>query len=183
MIIGLTGTNGAGKGTIAKHLIKKGFAFHSLSDIIREETDKQGMEKNRDNLRYLGNKLREEGGEGVLAIKTIERIKQNKEENSVIDSIRNPVEVQEFRKEKDFILISVDAPVEMRYERIKNRKRVEDLVDFETFKAQEEAEMAGGRGKQQIKKCMEMADYKIIHDKSREILWDKIDQIIKEEGI
>jgi dephospho-CoA kinase len=177
MIIGLTGTNGAGKGSIGKYLQMKGFAYHSLSDIIREEADKRGLEKTRDNMRVLGNELREEG-ENILAVKTIEKIRKNNEENTAVDSIRNPAEIEEFRKQKDFVLIAVDAPISTRYERIKPRKRPEDQVDFETFRTQEEAEIAGGKGKQQIKKCMEMADFHIMNDSSKEKLNQKVDEIL-----
>ena len=37
MIIGLTGTNGAGKTVTADYLQTKGLHFHSLSDEVREE--------------------------------------------------------------------------------------------------------------------------------------------------
>ena len=39
MIIGLTGRNAAGKGAAAEFLKSKGFAFHSLSDVIRDIPD------------------------------------------------------------------------------------------------------------------------------------------------
>ena len=41
MIIGLTGKNGSGKGVVAAFLKERGFIFHSLSDVIREEIKKQ----------------------------------------------------------------------------------------------------------------------------------------------
>ena len=42
MIIGLTGENCAGKGTVADYLKKKGFYYLSLSDVIREELKADG---------------------------------------------------------------------------------------------------------------------------------------------
>jgi len=45
LIIGLTGKNCAGKGTVAEYLAKKGFVGYSLSDIIREELSKKKIER------------------------------------------------------------------------------------------------------------------------------------------
>ena len=42
MIIGLTGKNAAGKGEVARFLQDKGFYYHSLSDVLREELKKRG---------------------------------------------------------------------------------------------------------------------------------------------
>jgi len=178
MIIGLTGTNGSGKGTIAKYLMAKGFTYHSCSDVIREEADKRGLEKNRDELQKLANSLRKEHGENILAKRLLAKIKENKEEKTIVDSIRNPAEIKELKKEK-FILIAVDAPIELRYERITKRQRPEDKVSFEKFKTQEEREMKGGKTEQQIINCMEIADYKIINDSTIQKLQLKIDKILE----
>ena len=45
-IIGLTGRNAAGKGTVADLLKKRDFIYHSLSDTLREELSKRNMEYN-----------------------------------------------------------------------------------------------------------------------------------------
>ncbi len=58
MIIGLVGRNAAGKGEAANYLKSKGFVYYSLSDAIREEAAKRGLEHSRDNLINLGNELR-----------------------------------------------------------------------------------------------------------------------------
>ncbi len=66
-IIGLTGTNCAGKGEAAEFLKKKGFAYFSLSDLIRDKLQKQDMELTRNNLIRYGNLMRKEGGPDILA--------------------------------------------------------------------------------------------------------------------
>ena len=58
MIIGLTGRNAAGKGAAADFLKSKGFTFHSLSDVIREEVKRRGLELTRDALIATGPELR-----------------------------------------------------------------------------------------------------------------------------
>lgn len=179
MIIGLTGTNGAGKGTIGEILKSKGFVYHSLSDVLREELAKRDIEPKRDNLVVVGNELRLNYGNRVLAKRILEKIKNNKEENVIVDSIRNPDEVEELKQEKDFMLIAADAPIEVRYKRIKARGRVGDTtLTFEDFRDQDEREMVGESASQQIRKCMEMADHLIVNDGTIEDLKKKIEEII-----
>ena len=147
MIIGVTGTFASGKDTISEYLQQKGFFHFSLSDAIRDECDKRGLPKDRDTLIKLGNELRSTLGNDILARRAVESAGS---QNSVFTSIRNPDEAKFLKTQKGFVLINVDAPIEIRYQRIVDRKRESDMVDFETFKAQEELETNGtpGAGKQ-----------------------------------
>ncbi len=58
-LIGLTGTNGSGKGEAAAYFQKRGYAYVSLSDVIRGELEKEGLPITRDNLIRRGNQMRE----------------------------------------------------------------------------------------------------------------------------
>ena len=60
IIIGITGTLGAGKGTIVDFLKEKGFLHYSARDFIVETIEKEGLEVNRDSMTLIGNRLREE---------------------------------------------------------------------------------------------------------------------------
>ncbi|MBW2980248.1 AAA family ATPase [Candidatus Woesearchaeota archaeon] len=176
VIIGLTGTNASGKGEVANYLKLKRFQYLSLSDIIREEADAQGIEHTRENLIKLGNELREKHGADVLAKKTRDKIK---EENVVVDSIRNLEEVKALRTLSDFIFVAVDAPVKLRYERAQKRMLDRDKVSFEEFKRLEEVENFKSKTGQQLKQCAGVADKTIINDGTFEELHAKIDEIIK----
>ena len=90
-IIGLTGRNAAGKGAVADFLKKHSFVYHSLSDTLREELKKNGKEESRTNLIQIGNDLRNSGGPSVLADLMIRNLISS--ENHIVDSIRNPSEV------------------------------------------------------------------------------------------
>ena len=85
----------------------------------------------------LGNELREKHGPSILAKILLEKVKAS---NFVVDSIRNHYGIKEFRKRKDFFLLGVRAKIELRYQRIKERKRAEDYLTFEEFKKSEEIE-------------------------------------------
>lgn len=173
-LIGLTGTNGAGKGKAASYFVKKGFHYFSLSDLIREELRKKGKEITRDNLIKMGNYLREKYGPDILARRVMKKIK----ENSVIDSIRNPKEIEHLRKQKSFILLAIDAPVELRYERTKKRGRDESASTLQEFIQKEREEMTTDEKGQQLRTCLKMADVTIINDGSLEELNKKLEALL-----
>ena len=157
MIIGLTGKNAAGKGEIADHLKSKGFVYFSLSDALRDEATKQSLDHSRDTLIRLGTEMREKHGNGILAKRINEKIKQNKV-NFVVDSIRNPGEVEDLRKNDSFILIGVHADAKIRFERLMKRGRAGDSRTFEEFMEHEKKENNNEGAGQQLDKCLEMAD-------------------------
>ena len=157
MIIGLTGKNAAGKGEIADHLKSKGFVYFSLSDALRDEATKQSFDHSRDTLIRLGTEMREKHGNGILAERINEKIKQNKG-NFVVDSIRNPGEVEELRKNDGFILIGVHADAKIRFERLTKRGRAGDSRTFEEFMEHEKKENNNEGAGQQLDKCLEMVD-------------------------
>ncbi len=170
--IGLTGTNGAGKGEVAAYLMKKGYAYVSLSDEIRDELRRKGKEITRDSLITTGNSLRRKYGADVLARRVMEKVKGP----TVIDSIRNVREVAFLRRRKGFLLVAVDAPVELRYERVKKRGRLESASSLEEFAAKEKEELAGGASGQQLGRCLEMADGAIVNDGSLAALHRRIEE-------
>lgn len=139
MIIGLTGTNGAGKTVAAEHLCKKGFAFHSLSDVIRAELAARDIPANRENLIAEGNRLRKEHGPAILAQRIARKLRPD--QNYVVDSIRSPYEVRALREESEFYLLHLDAPREVRYERVRARGEARTPASFEEFLEQEEREI------------------------------------------
>ena len=134
IIIGLTGPNGAGKGEVANFLKSKGFAYYSLSDVIRDEATKRNLEHSRENLRIIGNELRESFGPSVLGKLTLEKIENQKVSRAVVDSIRNPEEIKQLKTNHAFFLLGVTSKIETRFERAMKRNRNENALNLEEFK-------------------------------------------------
>jgi dephospho-CoA kinase len=155
--IGLTGLNCSGKGVASEVLIEKGYSYFSLSDEVREEAARRGLDPGRDNLTAIGNDLREKEGPGTLAKRILPRLSAP----AVIDSIRNPEEINVLRDTGDFVLIAVTAPAEIRFRRMLERGRGGDAATFETFLEHEEREKSGSASRQQLHTCLEMADITI----------------------
>lgn len=168
MYIGLTGPLRAGKGEIAKYLQTRGFSYASLSDTLRELATAQGVELTRDNLSALGNKLREEKGAGALAQLVYEKVKaeQNPEKarKYVIDGIRHPEEVERLSQFNRFYLVSVDAPLTLRFERTKACARENDPGTLEDFiKVDERDSWCAGVQSQSVR-TMALADYHLFNN-------------------
>ena len=161
MIIGLTGKNAAGKGELAKHIQGKGFSYFSLSDALRDEATRLGKGHSRDTLIRLGTEMRQKYGNSILAKRINEKVMKLKKEGKadfVIDSIRNPGEIEELRKNGDFILIGVHADTEIRFQRLLKRGRLGDARTFDEFKSHEDRENNNEGAGQQLDRCLEMAD-------------------------
>lgn len=167
MKIGLTGSIGAGKGVVAEYFKAQGFDVFSLSDEVREVARRKGVEINRANLQDLGNKLRETIGDDVLARFVALRVLSKGGEDAVIDSIRNPAEIEYLRENlNDFYLIGVDAPVEVRYKRVVERARESDPVSLEDFLKIDSRDKGEGESSsgQAVGRCLGMADYSVSNE-------------------
>lgn len=173
-LIGLTGTNGSGKGEAASFFKTHGYAYFSLSDIIRDELVQEGWETTRDNLIQKGNELREKHGADILARRVMDRVRGK----SVIDSIRNPREVEYFRTQEHFILLAIDAPVEIRYTRVQKRGRDESASSLQEFIAKEKEEMTQEEKGQQLEECMRMADYRVTNEGSLAEFFKKLEKFL-----
>jgi dephospho-CoA kinase len=145
-LIGLSGTNGAGKDSVAEVLRDNyGYYFISVTDLLREEARKRGLAVERENLRMISAEWRRESGLGVLIDKAIETYKKlggDKNYNGlVVSSLRNPGENDTVHKLNGKV-IWIDADPKIRYERIFSRQRTdEDNKTYEQFLIEEQAEM------------------------------------------
>ena len=189
MIIGITGPIGSGKGRVAEFFHKKGFVHHSFSGEIRAIAKERGIEINRKNLIKLGQDLRKESPHrSIIGQNILDNINKDIAEGAqrfVIEGIRDEDEINLFRhhefesKKMRFILIGVDAPQEMRFERMKSRKRQGDPKTFREFKQIDDAEIRGDGG-QEVSKCMKMADYTIKNDGTLKELEKKLQDMLSE---
>ncbi len=164
MIFGVAGPNGAGKGEIVTYLEARSFESFSLSDVIRRELARRGIEESRERLIEVGTELRAQGGSGVLAERAVEALESDR--NYAIDSIRHPAEVEALRAcGHPFKLIWVDADIETRFERLHERGRVGDPQTLEHLRTLEDREMGSDDpAAQQLLAVKELADFELRND-------------------
>lgn len=182
-IIGITGTLGAGKGTVVSYLLEeKGFTHFSVRGYLAEELSRRGMPVNRDTLTAIGNSLRSKHGSSCI-IEELFRKAKEQQNNCVIESIRTPGEIEALRKQKDFYLLAVDADPRLRYKRIRNRNSETDRVSYLTFIQNEEREMhSDDPNKQNLAACIKEADHVINNNGIIETLHKNIEAFLKKIG-
>lgn len=180
IIIGITGTIGAGKGTIVEYLTsQKQFVHYSVRSFLLKEIHKRGMETNRDSMVLIANELRQKYSSSYIIDELMkEAVAEGK--NGVIESIRNEGEIISLRHHPHFYLLSVDAQPEIRYQRIQLRASETDHIDYQTFLANEKRELhSNDPTKQNLSRSIELADYKLINNTTREDLYLQIEGILK----
>src|SRR3989338_4393992 len=142
IIIGITGTLGAGKGTIAEYLTKKkGFAHFSATDFLIKEIKKRNLPINRNSMNKVANDLRAMHGPGYILEELYKEVAAL-DRNSVLEAVHTLGEIEVLRKHKGFYLFAIDADSKTRYLRISSRGSEKDQVSYEQFLAHEELEFA-----------------------------------------
>ena len=155
-----------------------------MGDVIWDELRRRGLSLNDDNAGRIANELREREGMDAIAKRCIPLIRGIKAKGAhkarkkviVIDGIRGIAEIERFKKAfgTDFVLIRIDAPLMLRYERIKRRGRGDDLLSLEGFKEREERENRWGMGE-----AMNKADKVVKNEGSLEEFKEAIKRILE----
>jgi dCMP deaminase len=179
MILGLSGTNGAGKGEVLRFLEERSFYPFSLSDVIRRELAAQGLEESRERMIETGNAIRRAHGAGGLAVRLADQLSPDR--NYVIDSIRHPAEVEVLRgRTPHFQLIWVDAPEEIRLSRIVERARPGDPQTLEELQRLEGRELGGDDpNAQQLLAVRDLADFHIDNAGDLEALHTEVQTLLE----
>lgn len=181
IIIGITGTLGAGKGTIVDYLIEKyHFEHFSVRKYLTSIIESKGLEVNRDTMTITANALRAEHNSPSFLIEELYRQAKESNKNCIIESIRTVGEIETLRKGGKFILLAVDADQAIRYKRIWDRKSETDRISFETFVEDEAREMRSDDPKKQnLGGCIALADYTLTNNGDIDALKKQVDAIFK----
>ena len=182
-ILAFIGAPAAGKTEAAAVAKEVGIPVVTMGDVVREELRRRNLPLSDANAGSIANELREREGVDAIAkrciplIKGITDMERQKSTKAVIviDGIRGVAEVETFKKEfgTDFVLVRIEAPLDLRYERIKTRGRGDDLLNIEEFKEREERERRWGMGE-----AMEKADKVIKNEGSLEEFKEEIKGIL-----
>ena len=179
MILGVSGPNSAGKGEVVSYLEARSFYPLSLSDAIRDELRRQGVEETRERMIETGRALRAAHGAGVLAARLAAGMQPDR--NYVIDSIRHPAEVEALRAlGPKFRLLWVDADPELRFERMRARGRPGDPDSLERLLALEGRERGSEDvAMQQLDAVAKLADVELRNDGDLAGLHEQVQRVLE----
>ena len=179
IVIGITGTIGAGKGTIVEYLVeKKGFLHFSVREFLLKKIREMKLTLDRDSMFHLANRLRAEHGPSYVIDQLYGKAcAVNK--NSIIESIRTTGEIASLRGKGRFYLFAVDADPRLRYDRIQLRKSETDAVSFDLFLENEEREsVSADPGVPNLRACIGAADFLFVNNGSKTELYQQVDVIL-----
>lgn len=178
MILGITGTIGAGKGTVVEYLKQRGFAHYSSSGILKEILAGRGLPATRLNMSMLADELMREYEGGVLQV-SHERAQAEGKTDYILEAIHRESEAAYVRSLGGHIL-GVDADIATRYERSVRRGEGEkDNVTFEEFLQNSKREDDGrGETGANIRAVMRGADVILTNDGTFEELVAQIDEAL-----
>ena len=164
LVVGLVGMPGSGKSLVVQAAQRKGYAVVVMGDVVRDETRKLGLELNPKNMGTVMLDLRKNNGQGVIAEKTIPKIRQAQSPKVIVDGLRSLSEADVFKRNfPKFTLVAVHASPEKRFSRLYFRRRSDDPDEWEVFRERDMRELSVGLGN-----AIAMAEYLIINENNQE---------------
>ncbi|MFH0819144.1 MAG: hypothetical protein V1898_04080 [Patescibacteria group bacterium] len=178
LIIGLTGEKLSGKGAASDYLSLKYRAKHYRFSLILDDiASRLYLPKTRDNLIDIALALRSKFGNEILAHVLKKDIENEKPDICIVDGMRYFEEYNILSTLSNFYLISITAPLEVRYQRaLERQEKVDEInMSLDDFKKQEMAatEIA-------ITELNKKADFQINNTGDVSELHTKIDEIMND---
>lgn len=181
LIIGITGAFGSGKSTAADFLENKGLRKIILSSFLEEEAKRRSFRKiTRKILQDIGNEWRKKYGREILAKKALSFLKERQINKMVIDGVRNVGEIQELRKQENFLLLAIVADRKVRFERLEKLKRREKLT-LKVFNKLDKRDLGLGQKETglQVAQCIALADVFIENNQGEKEFKNKLGGLLK----
>jgi dephospho-CoA kinase len=166
-VIGIVGMPGSGKGEFSSVAEELNIPVVVMGDAIRQEVRRQGLPPTDESMGKVAKTLRDEFGMAAIAHVCIPLIEEQADKDNkiiLVDGIRGDAEVREFMNHfPGFALIFIDAPQDIRFKRLSERGRSDDLICIEELINRDERECSFG-----LSKAIEMATDIIPNKDSRD---------------
>jgi len=180
-VIGTVGLPASGKGEAAAVAREEGVPVVTMGDVVREACRERGLDPAAHH-GEVARTLREEHGPAAVAERSLPAVEAALSEAAVVlvDGLRSPVEVEAFEEAfgDEFLLVSVEAPFELRADRIADRGRdAGEEAGGETLRERDERERGFG-----VEEAMERADVTVENTGPIESLRSEIRALLRESA-
>jgi dephospho-CoA kinase len=183
-ILVVVGYIGSGKSEVSSYIKSLGIPMFRTGDVIRKAVLDSGKPLTPKNSEMMAVSLRKEHGNDYPARKTGERIEQCNEGLICVEGPRDTEEVDYLATLGKVILLVIEAPIELRFERARARKgsslepKSRDTHDYEEFKWRDQSENA--RGQREITHTDMYTRYTINNSGTKDELHKKVKKLIQE---
>ena len=145
-IIAISGMPGAGKGVASEAMKEFGFEVLLLGDVIREETQRRGLEPTPKNVGSVMLQVRKDEGPTVVVKRLVSKIEASRSSTIIVEGIRSEEELRELRTKFDVISVAIHASPKTRFQRLLSRGRSDDPKTWDTFHERDSRELSVGLG-------------------------------------
>lgn len=173
-VVGTVGLPGSGKGEAAAVARELGVPVITMGDVVRDACRRRGLDPATDH-GTVAKQLRAEDGPTAIAERSIPRVQSALTDHDValVDGIRSDAEVERFRAVFDpFVLVSIEAPREIRRDRLANRGRD---AGHESLRERDQRERDFGMGE-----AMAQADVTVHNTDSLSAFHEQIRSLLSE---
>jgi len=172
VIIILVGMPGSGKDIFVQEATKADFNHIRMGDMVRLFAREANIDSGDSSIGKLATGQRAEYGPKIWAKRTLEKMPQG---DVLIDGSRSLAEINHFKSviENDLKLIGINAPTQMRFERLIARGRDDDPSAYEEFQTRDNRELSWGLGE-----ALENAEITLENDSTLEEFRNKCQSII-----
>lgn len=126
----------------------------------------------------VANDLRAQHGASYIVEQLYEQAKLSGKD-TIIESIRAVGEVETLKNKERFYLFAIDAEPKVRYERAVLRGSETDKISYDEFISNEQREMQNeDPSKQNIAKCIQLADFVFTNNGTIEALHKQIEGVL-----
>src|SRR5665811_1741075 len=175
LIIGLVGPLASGKGVVKDYICEKYQAkSYKFSNPIRDVLKRLHIPISRENMQNISLDLRNRFGEDLFAKIIAKDVKEDETNIIVVHGARRLADIKHLQPLTEFKLISINADMKKRFQRVKGRNENEGDKEktFEQFQADENRET-----ELTIPKVMAVNDFSIDNNCNFEELYRQIDII------
>jgi len=117
-----------------------------LGDVIREETERRGIEPTPKNMGNVMLELRANEGVAVVVKRLLPKIESARSSTVIVEGVRSMHELQELQSKYEVITVAIHASPKTRFQRLLSRKRSDDPKTWEVFFERDSRELNVGLG-------------------------------------